>query len=307
MAVYTRKEWGARRSDGDGTRLSGPREGVVLHHTVTSRLPASATATQERARMRALEDIGFSRYRTGIAYNAIAFPSGNIGLGVSWNRRGTHTGGNNSRFYGLALDGDYRKAGLTDAQAEGIAQHLVRLYRAGQIAAARIVGVHSEYQPTACPGDKGRAAVAGINKRAAAILKAGGSSKPTPKPKPSRPAKPAKGQLVDDGFWGKATTRRLQQLFGTPADGKVSSQSNHWKARNPGLTSGWKWVMPRRSVGSQVIIAMQKRLNVKADGLIGPATINALSARYGIRGDGKLDGPSITIRAMQRALNAGKF
>lgn len=112
-------------------------------------------------------------------------------------------------------------------------------------------------------------------------------------------------KLVEDGFWGTATTRRLQQVLGTTVDGIVSSQSSAWKYRNPGLGSGWQWV--NNPKGSTVIKAMQKKLGVRSDGLIGPATINALSKRYGVRGDGKLDKGSITIKAMQRKLNQGKF
>lgn len=40
------------------------------------------------------------------------------------------------------------------------------------------------------------------------------------------------------------------------------------------------------------------------DGLIGPATISALQARYGVAQDGVLDGPSLTIQKLQAELNA---
>ena len=113
------------------------------------------------------------------------------------------------------------------------------------------------------------------------------------------------GKLTVDGYWGSGTTRALQKALGTPQDGVVSSQSAAWKTKNPGLTSGWEWV--RAAKGSTVIRAMQKKLGVTADGLIGPKTINALSKRFGIKGDGKLDAGSLTVKAMQRKLNEGKF
>lgn len=126
-------------------------------------------------------------------------------------------------------------------------------------------------------------------------------SKPKPTPKPS-------GKIAEDGFWGRATTRALQRYFKTPEDGEVWHQNRKWRKANPGLTHGWKWVVWNpRSKGSPVIRAMQGVLRVTEDGRIGPETINKLSARYGIRGDGKLDAPSITIKAMQKALNEGKF
>lgn len=117
-------------------------------------------------------------------------------------------------------------------------------------------------------------------------------------------------KLTVDGYWGTSTTKALQRYFGTPVDGVVSSQSSAWKKRNPGLTGGWEWV--GNPVGSQLIIAMQKKLGVTADGLFGPKTANALIKHFKASSgasvyDGKLDGRSLTIKAMQKALNSNKF
>lgn len=118
------------------------------------------------------------------------------------------------------------------------------------------------------------------------------------------------GKLAEDGYWGRAMTVALQVYFGTPVDGIVSSQDPYWEFRNPGLGTGWEWGAGVE--GSQLIIAMQKVLRVKPDGLFDPDTANALIRRFmGSSGatelDGKLDGPSVTIKAMQRSLNEGKF
>lgn len=118
------------------------------------------------------------------------------------------------------------------------------------------------------------------------------------------------GKLAEDGYWGRATTIALQVYFGTPVDGIVSSQDPYWESRNPGLGTGWEWGAGVQ--GSQLIIAMQKVLGVKRDGLFGPDTANALIKRFKASSgadlyDGRLDGPSVTIKAMQRSLNEGKF
>lgn len=118
------------------------------------------------------------------------------------------------------------------------------------------------------------------------------------------------GKLAEDGYWGRLTTIALQVYFGTPVDGIVSSQDPYWESRNPGLGTGWEWGAGVE--GSQLIIAMQKVLGVEADGLIGPDTINALIKRFmGSSGatalDGKLDYESLTVKAMQKALNSGKL
>lgn len=136
----------------------------------------------------------------------------------------------------------------------------------------------------------------------------GGTSAPSAPSKPSAPAKPSVPQIAVDGYWGSATTKRLQQVLGTVADGEVWHQ---WRANaQPAFTSGWKYDTTQQ--GSPVIKAMQKKLGVGADGIIGRDTINALIRRYMSTSgatvcDGKLDAGSRTVKAMQKALNAGKF
>lgn len=136
---------------------------------------------------------------------------------------------------------------------------------------------------------------------------AGASTSSTTKPSESKPSKPSIPQIDVDGYWGEATTRRLQQVLGTTVDGEVWHQ---WAAnKQPAFTSGWQYDKTQK--GSPVIRAMQKKLNVTADGIIGKNTINALIKRYaktsGAKADGKLDAKSITVKAMQKALNSGKF
>ena len=155
---------------------------------------------------------------------------------------------------------------------------------------------HRDHMSTACPG-RWYARLRDLDARARQI--AGGAAPAAPAPAP------AGGGLAVDGWWGSATTRRLQEVLGTPVDGEVWGQ---WTGRRSVLkaaTTGWKW--SGNPSGSAVIRAMQARLGVEADGIMGPATINALEARYGYLADGRLDGPSNTVKRMQTALNAGRF
>lgn len=111
-----------------------------------------------------------------------------------------------------------------------------------------------------------------------------------------------------DGYWGTDTTTALQTYFGTPVDGVVSSQSSYWKSKNPGLTTGWEWVSESKAEGSQLIIAMQKKLGVTADGLIGTNTIKALQKKLAAGyTDGVFDAPSPAIKQLQSNLNNGKL
>lgn len=131
---------------------------------------------------------------------------------------------------------------------------------------------------------------------------------------PSKPPtqKPDGPDLDEDGWWGKATTRALQEALGTPVDGEVWSQSIRWEEANPGLTSGWVWVTYPK--GSTVMKAFQKWIGLpegERDGLIGPNTIKQFQRKmrsYGYTGaiDGELWKQSATIKALQKALNEGK-
>jgi len=140
-----------------------------------------------------------------------------------------------------------------------------------------------------CPGDARITQIPGL------IARAGGATT-TP-------------QLTVDGVWGRDTTLRLQQVLGTAADGVISDQTPAYGDKSTALVeSGWEFVHGKSKGGSNLVRAIQKRLGLTQDGVFGPATGKALQAHYGFAGDGYFEMPnSNTIKAMQKALNAGKF
>lgn len=112
-------------------------------------------------------------------------------------------------------------------------------------------------------------------------------------------------KLVVDGLWGKDTTVRAQQVFGTPVDGIISNQPLMYKVENPGLLSStfeWKFVPNKK--GSDLIKAIQKKVGVKQDGFIGPTTIKAMQKWLGTAVDGKVSKPSLMVKAFQKWLNS---
>ena len=124
------------------------------------------------------------------------------------------------------------------------------------------------------------------------------------KPAPVAPAKTNK--LVEDGLWGKSTTIRLQQIFGTPVDGLVSNQRECYKNSNPGLVGGWEWETKPNGKGSALIRAMQKWAGMptrEQDGEIGPKTIRAFQKKLGTYQDGKISNPSQMVKALQKWAN----
>lgn len=164
---------------------------------------------------------------------------------------------------------------------------------------------HYMFAATVCPGPylKGRMAELAT----AVNAKLGGSA-----PAPQHAPKPQ--GLAVDGYWGEATTRRIQEVLGCPyKDGKISRQNPQHKHRLKACTGGWEFSAPwGEQPGSQTIGAIQRACGVAVDGFIGPDTINALIRHFKPTSgakveDGKLDAGSLTVKAMQRALNEGRF
>lgn len=127
--------------------------------------------------------------------------------------------------------------------------------------------------------------------------------------------KPTKPLIEVDGLWGANTTTSIQIQAGCPyVDGIVSRQNPQHRGRLKGCTVGWEYVSPSgKAPGSYAIRALQKKLGVTVDGIIGPATINALIA-WGMKHgsgatklDSRLDWASPTIKTFQRCLNEGTF
>lgn len=286
--IASRKSWDAQHQDGDLT-LSGLATHVVLHHSVTLDLPETASVEAEREQMRAIEAVGQSRFGTGISYNVVIFPSGRAYQGVSWNRRGTHTGGHNSTRRSITFAGNYETHKPTQAQLE-TARAIVAEGRGRWWRKATPVQGHRDYTSTACPGRHVYAERDYI---------ASGKA-------PSKPAQPlpAPGKLAVDGKLGRATVQALQRELGTKADGVISSQPSAHRDRLPAAYGGAVQFWPRPS-GSLAVAALQRKLDVRADGLLGPDTITAWQRKLGVEADGYFG--SASTKALQRSLNAGKL
>lgn len=116
----------------------------------------------------------------------------------------------------------------------------------------------------------------------------------------------SKTVLKVDGSWGRNTTLRLQEIFGTTRDGIISNQWAMYKSQNPGLYDGWGWHTTPNGQGSELITAMQRWAGMAAsdcDGEIGPATIKAIQRKMGTTQDGVLSYPSSCIKAIQKWAN----
>ena len=117
-------------------------------------------------------------------------------------------------------------------------------------------------------------------------------------------SKPDSNKIEVDGVWGKGTTKKAQQVFGTMVDGVVSNQYAAYKSGNPGLLSStFEWKTSPNSYGSDLIRAIQKKVGVTQDGYIGTKTIKAMQKWLGTIQDGCVSNPSDMVKAFQKWLN----
>ena len=121
-------------------------------------------------------------------------------------------------------------------------------------------------------------------------------SNPSPTPTPTH-------KIAEDGIWGVDTTKKAQEVFGTPIDGIVSNQYKYYASKNPGLLSStFDWKTNPKG-GSNLIYAIQKLVGTSADGFIGTGTIKAMQRYFGTPVDGKVSYPSMMVKAFQHYLN----
>ena len=112
-----------------------------------------------------------------------------------------------------------------------------------------------------------------------------------------------KKHIIDvDGQWGKDTTKKAQEVFGTTVDGIVSDQRIEYKSKNPGLVESFEW-KSNPTGHSELIKAIQKMVGATQDGWIGTNTIKKMQKYFGTVQDGCVSNPSDVVKALQRWLN----
>ena len=113
--------------------------------------------------------------------------------------------------------------------------------------------------------------------------------------------KPDAKAISVDGVWGSELTRRLQEIFGTPQDGRISNQPTSNRECCVGITVA-EW-STKLSGGSALIRKLQEWAETTEDGYIGPQTIRALQKKLGTPVDGVISYPSAMVRALQELCN----
>ena len=128
------------------------------------------------------------------------------------------------------------------------------------------------------------------------------------KGKASKPEKTSgkASKLAVDGSLGTASVKAMQKWLGTTVDGVISGQAeNNKKYMSACNNSAWQFTShankSEKPTGSQAIKALQKKLGVTADGIVGQVTIKALQKYLKVKVDGYLG--SDTAKALQKYLN----
>ena len=125
------------------------------------------------------------------------------------------------------------------------------------------------------------------------------------KPK-KKPEKKKKTNLIVDGSLGTATVKAMQKWLGTTVDGVISGQAESNKKYMPACNNtAWRFTShankSEKPTGSQAIKALQKKLGVTVDGIMGQVTIKALQKYLKVKADGYLG--TDTAKALQKYLN----
>ena len=228
--------------------------------------------------------------------------AGKVACIVDPDRRAWHAGNSrgNHESIGIecrpeATEGDY-------ATVAALVADLRAVY--GNIPLKR----HKDWTSTACPGvwDIGKIdRLARGVKPSVPAVSTGGASAPAPKPA-------APGKLVEDGRWGTATTSALQRLLNAKTGSKLKID---------GRTGPETWKALQRHLGHPVVDGVIEHQSYKPEELgngispngwrytgrksKGSKTMRRLQAKVGVAQDGVVyEG---TTKALQRAINAGKF
>lgn len=164
--------------------------------------------------------------------------------------------------------------------------------------------MHKWFQATDCPGGYLESQFKWLEKEINKLLDDPNYIVPVPSGSITITSPSVPGSLSVDGSCGPATVKKWQAVMGTTVDGIVSGQvvpdcKTYWR---PNLYSG---CVTYGGYGSQLIRAVQAKLGLTQDGLLGPATIKAIQKHYGLAQDASF-GPA-TVRALQTALNKNKF
>lgn len=167
LRIRSRATWRALPPDCSVASFSTPAAYTFIHHSVTPTAHIK-TVEAEKAHMRYLQQIAFSRGFCDISYSFIIFPSGRVYEGRGWKKVGAHTEGYNSVAHAFCFAGNFE----TQAPSRKALEAAGALHKKGvrwhRIARNAVILGHRQAQgaATACPGKHLYDALGAIRKSA---------------------------------------------------------------------------------------------------------------------------------------------
>lgn len=146
--VISREAWQALPPKSREKTSWGGYTTVYLHHTVTKAPDENASVEEEKACMRELQKIAFSRGFSDISYSYIIFKSGRVYEGRGFEVVGAHTYGHNTDI-GVAFPGNYGKEDFVTKKQKSSLLKLRR--RLGVLQGP--LRAHCSVYNTSCPGE----------------------------------------------------------------------------------------------------------------------------------------------------------
>ena len=298
MAYYSRSSWTSAGKGGTVLKGTGrTMTTIYIHYPGSGGTIGKASVASTKSRLEGYR----KQHKNGngwadIAYNVAVDQSGNVWELRGIDRQSGANGGTASNRSGQAILVLVGNNEAPTAECVAGIKDAVRRIRAVHPKAKTIRGhQQSPDASTACPGAHLMKLVrsGGLEPGASVpSVPAGGASAP----RPSKPAVTKGGKLVEDGRLGTATVKvlqkrlgvtqdgragedtwkALQKLLGTVVDGAVSHQSYRATELGNGVVPrAWRFT-GRGSKGSKMVVALQKKVGVKADGIWYQSTTSAL-------------------------------
>lgn len=257
------------------TRKSTNR--IVLHHAAASVCDAKK-----------IHEWHLNRGFSGIGYHFLVRKDGTIERGRAENLVGAHVEGHNRDSIGICFEGNFETETMGEAQKNAgseLVEYLKKKYSISTVVR------HKDLAATACPGKNFpfEEMLQGIKTE---------TKQPEQVAQNEQKTQEGNNKLVEDGYWGKKTTIRAQEVFRTPVDGIITGQLSSCAKYFPGIISA-----SYGRGGSALVRAMQKWLQIPEDGYIGQQFVLALQHKMGTVADGVLSKPSNCIKAFQHWLN----
>ena len=314
MAYYSRSSWTSAGKGGTVLKGTGrTMTTIYIHYPGSGGTIGKASVASTKSRLEGYR----KQHKNGngwadIAYNVAVDQSGNVWELRGIDRQSGANGGTASNRSGQAILVLVGNNEAPTAECVAGIKDAVRRIRAVHPKAKTIRGhQQSPDASTACPGAHLMKLVrsGGLEPGASVpSVPAGGASAP----RPSKPAVTPSGKLVEDGRWGVETTKVLQRLLNAKTGSKLKID---------GRTGPETWKALQRHLGHPVVDGLIEHQSyrhtelgngISPNGWVfsgrkskGSKTMRRLQAKVGVAQDGVVyEG---TTKALQRAINAGKF